>query len=171
MNWLNQMGPYYFTGYENYSSSNLPWSRDYDAQKNFFLCPGGYVPVGQSSPNAGALGLAHIDGWRLFNYVISAQFGWGTYDNVETGGPQRQIFYGQHSKIPLVGEAKGNNRRWGREYIAAWWVGSNRAGYYPHLNDTANMLFLDGHAKNVGKSDEVVAKAQSREIDFRAKHN
>lgn len=163
LNWLTQIQPYIDP------SNTNKWSRLNTPADNIYLCP---ASPHTASHNTAALirKYAHINAWRVHNYTISRQFGWPNTGNNLTGGGPRRIFHGDHSRVPMVGEGKGSNERWGREAIARYWAEQHRGGYFPHSGETTNYLFLDSHAANVGTTDEVAQKIIGKEIIFKPRY-
>lgn len=168
MDFMQQLGPYTQPGQGDYSTHNNGiWSRDNAAGVNFYLCPGGgYQP---SNVQAEIRKTAFIlPGWRVGNYAVNAFFGYREFDRSAPfgGSPKREII-DSASNVPLLGEGR-NDSSWGADYlytvISPDPLGS---GLYPHPGGTTNILFLDGHAANVGNYDRVVEGYQTGQFNFR----
>jgi len=150
---LFALGPYVDPGQANYANSAGMWNSANTADTNLFLCPSsGYTP-GNSSTVIYA-NWAAISSWRVFNYSLSVYFGWWA-DPAHPEGGHRRDFDAPASKHGIMGEVKGAN--WGRwpRFDNRW---LNRLNLFNHPGFTTNLLFRDGHAKNVGTLEQLEQK-------------
>ncbi|MFW6058864.1 MAG: substrate-binding domain-containing protein [Phycisphaeraceae bacterium] len=152
---LTALGPYIDPGQEDHSNSIGMWNKSNGPGKNFFLDPAsGHNPTLSSA--AEIRQHASISSWRVFNYSLSVYFGWWAGDN---GAPpadgHRRDFSAQPSRHGVMTAIKGSNwTRWPR--FDNRWI--DRLMLFPHPGDTANLLFRDGHAANVGTSNQLKEK-------------
>jgi prepilin-type N-terminal cleavage/methylation domain-containing protein/prepilin-type processing-associated H-X9-DG protein len=167
LDFLTQIGPYIDTTQDNYSNSAGMWNSNNDCDRNLFLCPGHYYEPGSGSQKiygnrSPFIRMAGISSWRVYNYTVSAQFGWHQMTVYPEGGP-RQRFIGDKSGIIMLGGVAGSNAgRWGR---LGWrWI--PRVGIFPHPGESTNFTFVDGHTANVGNVDEARRKWDRKEIAF-----
>lgn len=118
--------------------NNAYWTAS--SGQNLFLCPGvGYTPP----PTADAAYTYQFTyngwGWKLTNYMISALFGYGNFDNsTDIFFPKRTLGANRPpEKLFLLGEIKGSSPQIGyRNYTSM--------ATYPHRMRT-NCTFADGH--------------------------
>ena len=154
---LTALGPYIDPGQENHRDANGMWHRSNGVGTNLFLDPAsGYTPT-LSWPN-GVRRVATIRNGRVFNYALSNYFGWWPDDDPDTGahptGGHRRGFSAQASKHGVMTAIHDDSwTRWPR--FDNRWLD---LGIFPHPGDSANMLFRDGHATNVGTLDELKEK-------------
>ena len=167
MDFLGQIGPYVDPGQDDYYNSAGMWNAHNGADRNLFLCPGHYyVPGSHSQVIYGNrepyIRMAHINGWRVYNFTVSVHFGWHLVDVYPEGGP-RSRFLGDHARIIMMGgQAGSGSGRWGR-YGSRW---IDRVGIFPHPGDSTNYAFLDGHVANVGSAEEVLEKFADGKLRF-----
>ncbi len=170
MDFLGQIGPYIDPGQDDYYNSTGMWNNDNGADVNQFLCPGHYFEPGAGSQKIYGnrppyIAMAHISSWRVFNYTVSAEFGWHNVCTYPYGGSRRR-FIGDNSRIVMMGGQAGSNLRWGR--LGTRWV--DRVGIFPHPGESTNYLFVDGHVENMGNVDETLARfSGSNNIAFNLK--
>lgn len=149
MDWLTQIGPYIDPGQDDYTDRDGMWHRENSYGENLFLCPSSGYTTYPGSSSAIYDRHATITNWRVHNYHLSVYFGWRNIDNYPEGWSRRD-FDAQPSRHGMMAEVYGSNKRWPRF--------DNRRNdtlLYRHPRSTTNMLFRDGHARNVGTEAEL----------------
>lgn len=157
MDFIKQLGPYTHPGQPQYDRhENTIWTPPNTARVNFYLCPGGeYYPVSPGNMSEVRKRALYLTDRRVTNYVVNPFFGYRNFTSPEFYGPKKEVI-DPNSNVPLMGEAKDDSS-WGGDYFPTVMLPIlGRAGFYPHLSETTNIVFLDGHAANVGTYDEVV---------------
>jgi len=151
----------YIAPSDNLATSAGMLNRTNPASKNFMMCPATPHDVTETNANVIRQWASIANGWRVHNYQISALFGYAQW-HISGGsgwvwelfgrGQKREILE-HRSLTPMVGDARGES--W--TYL---WPHNNMPGQgtFFHPGETTNILFVDGHGKNVGDRGAVSAK-------------